>query len=250
MAASTKAESAGELTNLRRKLIWRMSVAGIMIVGLLGGLAFFDYLSSRVETESEAIRYTEPVPVAKKTVTQPVTPIEVVPEASEEKKPPPPEVSSAPADKSTPKLETAPPSSAVTRSSSPKAVQGTARSTGMAAPMAVSGSLPPAPAAPVKVAEPRSSAASLRNDSLSAAPSRPSSLRLFSGFSLQAGVFAEPRRAEELHARLTLEGIPSSIEARVQVGPFNSKEEAEAARVKMKTMGIDAVMLLPGKLRR
>lgn len=250
MAASTKAESAGELSDLRRKLIWRMSVAGIMIVGLLGGLAFFDYLSSRVETESEAVRYTEPVPVAKKTVTQPVTPIEVAPEPSEEKKPPPPEVSSAPVDKATPKLDTPPPSSVVTRSNSPKVVQGTSRSTGVTSPVAASGSVSPSPAASVKVAEPRSGPSSLREPLSTAPPLRSSPLRLFSGFSLQAGVFAEPRRAEELHARLILEGIPSSIEARVQVGPFNSKEEAEAARVKMKSMGIDAVMLMPGKLRR
>ena len=62
---------------------------------------------------------------------------------------------------------------------------------------------------------------------------------------MQAGVFADPRRAEELHARLTLEGIPSTIEARVQVGPFKSREEAEAAREKLKTLGIDSVMLMP-----
>ena len=67
--------------------------------------------------------------------------------------------------------------------------------------------------------------------------------RLFSGYALQAGVFADPRRAEELHARLVLEGIPSTIEARVQVGPFKSKEEAEAVREKMKALGIEAVML-------
>jgi len=68
---------------------------------------------------------------------------------------------------------------------------------------------------------------------------------LFAGYALQAGVFADPRRAEELHARLTLEGIPSTIEARVQVGPFKSREEAEAAREKLKTLGIDSVMLMP-----
>ena len=74
-------------------------------------------------------------------------------------------------------------------------------------------------------------------------PSPAAPLRLYSGFALQAGVFADPRRAEELHAKLTLEGIPSTIEARVQVGPFKTREEAEAARAKMKALGIDAVML-------
>jgi DedD protein len=69
--------------------------------------------------------------------------------------------------------------------------------------------------------------------------------RLFYGYALQAGVFSDPRRAEELHAKLTLEGIPSTIEARVEVGPFKTREEAEAARAKMKALGIDAVLLLP-----
>ena len=54
-------------------------------------------------------------------------------------------------------------------------------------------------------------------------------------------------RGEELHAKLTLEGIPSSIESRVQVGPFKRKEDAEAARAKMKALGIDAVLLPPVK---
>ena len=63
-------------------------------------------------------------------------------------------------------------------------------------------------------------------------------------------MFADPRRAEELHAKLTLEGIPSTIEARVQAGPFKNKEEAEAARAKMKALGIDAVLLMPKGARR
>ena len=34
------------------------------------------------------------------------------------------------------------------------------------------------------------------------------SMRLYSGFALQACVFADPRHSKELHAKLTLEGIP------------------------------------------
>jgi DedD protein len=75
----------------------------------------------------------------------------------------------------------------------------------------------------------------------------PAPPRLFSGYALQAGVFSDPHLAEELHAKLTLNGIPSTLETRVQVGPFNSREEAEAARVKMKELGIDAMMLAPPK---
>jgi len=81
-------------------------------------------------------------------------------------------------------------------------------------------------------------------------PPLPALSRLFSGFALQAGVFSDPRRAEELHAKLTLEGIPSTIEARVEVGPFKTRAEAEAAREKMKTLGIDTVLLLPKGSKR
>jgi len=94
--------------------------------------------------------------------------------------------------------------------------------------------------AQAKPAEPKTPA-------VSAAPSRPERrsrhhrLRpAVFGICSSAGVFADPRRAEELHAKLTLEGIPSTIEARVQAGPFKSKEEA-SARIKMKALGIDAV---------
>jgi cell division protein FtsN len=72
-----------------------------------------------------------------------------------------------------------------------------------------------------------------------------SASRLYSGIGLQAGVFSDPRRAEELHARLTLEGIPSTIEARVHVGPFKNRAEMTAAQARLKALGIDAVVLNP-----
>lgn len=67
--------------------------------------------------------------------------------------------------------------------------------------------------------------------------------RLFSGFVLQAGVFSSVQRAEELHARLTLSGVPSHVETRVQVGPFKTREEAEAAQVKLRELGIESVLV-------
>lgn len=244
MSTSPSSEPASNLSDIRRKLIWRMAVAGIMIAGLLGGLAFFDYLGNRLESEPEIARYTEPVPVAKKSVTQPVTPIVPATEVKDEKKEvTAPEVTAPPTDKAAPRLDTpsrpeVAASPAVTKSS----------------PAVSRGATVAAPASRVaaKTSEPRSAAQAAPPEvaETSTAMSRPSFLKALSGFALQAGVFSDSRRAEELHARLTLEGIPSSIEARVQVGPFKSKEEAEAARSKMKAMGIDAVMLAPIKARR
>ena len=257
MAANANPDpSSQSLSNLRRKLILRMGVAGLMIVGLLGGLALFDYMGARVESEPEATRYTEPVPVAKKSITQPVKPIEPLPEVKEEKKEPPaPELTTPPVDKAAPKLDVPARPEVAARPVLPKSGGAMTRAASgpVSTPTHGGGSAGPS-SAPVKVFEPlqaRSGAATspARSETAVTLPP-PAPSRLFSGFALQAGVFAEPRRAEELHARLTLEGIPSTIEARVQVGPFNTKEEAEAARIKMKSMGIDAVMLMPSRLRR
>jgi DedD protein len=69
--------------------------------------------------------------------------------------------------------------------------------------------------------------------------------RLFSGFVLRAGVFTNAQRAEELHAKLTLSGVPSTVESRVQVGPFRTRQEAEAAQAKLKELGIETILLPP-----
>ena len=227
-AKQNNSEPAGDLSDIKRKLIWRMGIAGLMIIALLGGLALFDHFTSRNEEEVPAPQFTEPVPVAKKTVTQPVTPVEAAPVAEEAT----PEASAAPVDKSAPALDlpARPEVSAQPKLPKPSSPTGHAPVTATRAVPASAGAVRSEAPAPV-----------------AALPVSPAPPRLLSGFALQAGVFSDPRRAEELHAKLTLEGIPSSIESRVQVGPFKRKEDAEAARAKMKALGIDAVLLPPVK---
>jgi len=66
-----------------------------------------------------------------------------------------------------------------------------------------------------------------------------------SGPRLQTSFLSDWRRAEGLQASLAQAGIPASVEARLQVGPFRNRTEAEAARQEMQKRGIDAV-ILPG----
>jgi DedD protein len=66
---------------------------------------------------------------------------------------------------------------------------------------------------------------------------------------VQAGVFTNFQRAEEIHAKLTLHGIPSTLETRIQVGPFKTQAEAEAAYKKMRELGIEGVILPPARPR-
>ena len=244
-----KPATTDDAAEIKHKLAMRMLFAGVMIVALLGGLALFDYYSAQPEPEVAAPpQFTEPVPVAKKMVTQPVTPPVAAPEvvAPTETKPVEPEATSAPVDKRAPRVDTPPPvvaaqpsvprkPAAPVRSASPVSTVAPA-----APAQAAEASAPPTPTAPA----PSESAVSPTT------PAVPTPPRLFSGYALQAGVFADPRRAEELQARLVEAGIPATIEARVQVGPFKTRAEANAARAKLNALGIESVLLPPKGAKR
>lgn len=236
-------EMQTEQSSLKRKLAWRMGFAGLMIVMLLGSLAVFDYLSAPDESESSAPRFTEPVPVPKKELTQALKPAEPAADVSkEEKKPAEPEASALPAEPpARPEVTSQPVLPAAQSAAAPRALP-----PGRALPSAQQAAIAAAPAPARPASETEIVAPAARQP---VAPAGGSTLggRLFTGFALQAGVFSDPRLAEELHAKLTLNGIPSTLEARVQVGPFKTREEAEVAREKMKSLGIDAVLLMPPK---
>lgn len=67
------------------------------------------------------------------------------------------------------------------------------------------------------------------------------------GYLLQLGVFNNLTHAEELRAKLELNGIPAQIEARVQAGPYASREEAERVRGKLRQLGLDEAVLIATK---
>lgn len=235
-----RSATADDTAEIKHKLAMRMLFAGAMIVALLGGLALFDYYSAQPEPEvTPPPQFTEPVPVAKKMVTQPVTPPVAAPEAAApaETKPVEPEATSAPVDKRAPRVDTPPPPVVAAQPSVPRKPAAPVHS---ASPVSTEASAPPTPTPPA----PSESAVSPTT------PAVPTPPRLFSGYALQAGVFADPRRAEELQARLVEAGIPATIEARVQVGPFKTRAEANAARAKLNALGIESVLLPPKGAKR
>ncbi|MBI4741254.1 MAG: SPOR domain-containing protein [Betaproteobacteria bacterium] len=261
-----------EHTDLKRKLVWRMGFASLMIVTLLGTLVLFDYLSSHDDPDEQNPETGRPAPVARKEVTQPVKIAEQALEVGKEiKVAAEPESSAAPVDKSSP-LAGSPPRPQV--SAQPRVdakadastapgpgarmpQRGDAKTAPLSRPALPPAAPPPGPAAPAASAkaaaqpQPAPPMPPVRaEDYPEVARPPPSPPRLFSGFALQAGVFSDLRRAEELHAKLTLHGIPSTFEARVNVGPFKTREEADTVREKMKALGIDSVMLLPKGIRR
>jgi DedD protein len=63
------------------------------------------------------------------------------------------------------------------------------------------------------------------------------------GYVVQFGVFANPQNALQLVERLKQAGIAAQTETRVQLPPFKTKAEAEAALAKLKEKGISAVVV-------
>ncbi|MCK9380050.1 MAG: SPOR domain-containing protein [Sulfuritalea sp.] len=63
-------------------------------------------------------------------------------------------------------------------------------------------------------------------------------------FVLQMGVSGNAASAEELRAKLERHGIPSTIETRVSVGPFSTREGVDAARAKLQDLGLEGGLLV------
>lgn len=244
-------EFPGE-TQAKAQIARRLGLGFVVIAVLLGMLFLVEsHFPETPETASEVV--TKPDPAANLTINTPdhreplpvnpsqevggqITPIgpAVTPEAEPPVKP----VEAAPAVSASPSQTPAGGNVAsATRSSShgPKIHK------------PVPGVVPTVPLKPAVPSLPLDSASPTPVEVKSKKPQAPVTAHLLGGFALQAGVFSNHQKAEELHALLTLNGIPSTLETRVQVGPFANKAEAEAARSKLKALGIESLMLPPRK---
>ncbi|WP_415036104.1 SPOR domain-containing protein [Azonexus sp.] len=244
-----------ESADLRRQLSKRLAVAGGLVLLLLALLAVFDRLSQPAE-EADAPEFTEAVPVApKKPLTQPLS---LAPEESEAPAntaeeaapavtdaPPPPDIAATPA--SPGKTEHAPAPAAGKATKNEVVV-----AEGTAAPPLALDTPRPAQAKQAKTSSasaPHAVVVTPPRQNLELTPPPPRPARSAEGFLLQAGVFNSAERAEELHAKLTLNGIPTQVETRVQVGPFHTRQEALAAQAKLKALGIESLLVLPKATR-
>lgn len=255
-------EKSDHEKELSSKLLKRLGFAGIMVLLLLGVLAFFDFLASK-RTEDPPLKvYPNKVPVApRKEISQPVIPTEpvaeTVPQGGEVTTVNTEQLPSAPSEAQTGEVEGSKPAESATKPIAP-----TAKAVVIHKPAASTKthqevkSVPEATAAPVIESlreakqKPEEKAAQITRQAEPASSATVISLpRLFSGFVVQAGVFSNVRKAEELHATLAMNGVPSTMEARVQLGPFKTLKEAEVARQKLKELGIDALLIPPAKPR-
>lgn len=214
---------------LKKRLIARVGVAGLLIVVLLAVLALFESYSKReLAPPSAVMRAPMPIaPSAPPAPPQPEKPTETPPEVL-------PEQAAEAATESMKEIEpraepeyTAPP----TLAPRPSLSRREAAARPSVAPAPARKAEEQLPAVPAILQPPRPTPA------------------VAAGFVIQLGVFTNVANAEELHAKLTRSGIPSQIEARVFAGPFKSKQDADAAQAKLKAAGLQAGLLLPFRTR-
>lgn len=245
-------EDEGELT--RQRLLRRIAMAGVLIVALVASLALFDAVFvSPPDPEAEA---TPEVPVASVSVppleergfdkpedkTQDA-PAEAAPEPasappveSQENTQAQPVPAAQVPGTAKPAVKGKPETKPITQSESKVAAkQVPSVPEGTAAP-----SVPPPPQPPAARAMPAPMPAT-------SAPKPAKPLAPGQGYLVQMGVFSNIANAEDLKGRLDKAGIPAHIEARVQVGPFKNKAEAEAAQKKLAEMGLSGLLLSPRK---
>ncbi|MBK9312477.1 MAG: SPOR domain-containing protein [Rhodocyclaceae bacterium] len=210
---------------LRRSLLKRVGVAAVLVVALLAALMLFDGQSGRDEQRVAPVARVEP-PV--KPIEQPTEPavVDVVEQA---------DVAAVPEDTETP-------------ISRPRADE---RPLTMPARAQNAAMRPAEPAATPKPDAVRDIARAVPPKEVATMPtaSRPIAQATESSrhFQLQMGVFNNLANAEELKTRLEAAGVPAHIEARVQVGPFASRGEAEQAREKLKSLGMEPGLIVAAR---
>ncbi len=221
-----------ENEDVRKKALLRLAVAGVVTAAALGGLWWLDQSDSKKPPVAEAppapiVSAPPPEVAAPQTEaleTEPKAPLAedspaVGAEAGMEKAakteglpekspPPPPKVSN---NLSPPRVQPSPQPAFPSQMAPRPAVVTPARPA------------PPPAADPLPQAQPGVSG---------------------KGYVVQLGVFSNPDNARELVTKLNKQGIRAHMEARVQLGPFLNRQEAEKAQIEMRKLGYNALLTL------
>lgn len=236
---------------LKRRLLNRIAIAAVMVVGLLGSLAMFDAInapSPPAATRVAALPAGKEAPAAaapareEPAATAEAKPAEPGAAPAGETKPEPtvvakaeePAVPERTASPGAPPLQPLPPEKPLTKPATGK-------------PASIKPSEPVPAASPAARPDPARELAASHTPPRRAPASRPITQAAERQYALQMGVFSNLANAEDLRAKLELHGIPSTIEARVHAGPFKTKEDADAARAKLKDLGLDGGLLVTMK---
>lgn len=224
-----------EQRRLRVQLIWRLGFAVALIAAVLGVIIWLDR-----ERENTTPTLEASVPMR---IAPPVAmPSEIASEVSSEA-PVDESIASEPAPASEPAaaITTSEPTSPQT-SATPQAItpatatlQATTRQQTTTRPEP--SRILATPARPLIILPQKPAPAEIQKPAAPARPAMPTSQ-----YTIQAGAFLHSSNAEKLLQQLQSAGIPAYLETRVQIGPFSSKAEADAAMAKLKQMGITPVL--------
>lgn len=216
-----------ENEDVRKKALLRLAVAGIVTAAALAGLWWLDQGGS--EPKKVAPKTSLPAPIVAAPAPQVPAPEPEVqtsaPEGTVPDQATPSEATTALQDQTI-----QPPSRSVESAPPPPKVSNALRK-----PPAPQQVTPPAPLAPTSVAPPPVAQAAAPQ--ATPGPSK--------SFVVQLGVFSNPDNARELVEKLKKQGIRAHLEARVQLGPFLNRQEAEKAQMEMRKLGYNALVTLP-----
>lgn len=234
--------SLDEQNEIKKRAIRRVIVASVLVAAAIAALTVL----TRYKSEAPVTRITTPG-TALPSVTQPVpaapAPEEIATPPEQEVQPatpppPPPEVVNAP----TPISPAEP---------APKAAKPTSARLGAEAEV----SAQPAPAKPaatqpqtaaraVQEMQPAQPAKTVTEKPAEKAPPLAKAAEPApKGYTVQLGVFSNPANALQLQEKLAQNGIKSYTETKLNVGPFQSKAEANQALAKIRSLGVSAVVV-------
>ncbi|OYY93104.1 MAG: hypothetical protein B7Y41_13405 [Hydrogenophilales bacterium 28-61-23] len=209
-----------ENEDVKKKALLRLAVAGAVTVAALGGLWWLD--QGGVAPKKTVPAASAPAPIVAAPQPEVRAPETEAP-APDAETPPPDQETAAPSTPAATKQAESPPP--------PPRVSNAPRSTPapQSAPRPMQTPVPPSrPAAVPPQAMPQVPPPGAGN-----------------GYIVQLGVFANPDNARELVNKLNKQGIRAHLEARVQIGPFLNRQEAEKAQVEMRKLGYNALVTLP-----
>lgn len=218
-----------EQQQLKTQLLWRLGIAGILIATVLGAIAWLDreeknpppevQIPRIAPTASAVAAISSPEPVIDDAVASAAAASEVATTAPTAA--PTPTASNAPNQTQIEAINNVPARQLPAKPISTPTTATTYKAT--TEPTLKLDTTAPAPITAPPAQFPMASSAQL-------------------GYSVQAGVFLHSNNAEKLLAQIQAAGIPAYLETRVQIGPFKSKTEAEAAVKKLRKLGIEPIL--------
>lgn len=220
-----------EQRKLRKQLIWRLSIAVVLVACVLGTLAWLEHKPNQAATitRDSSVRIapratTTPELAPATTASSPESVIASTPEA---------EISSTP---------TPEPSASPTPNASVTAFTGLPAEPYLPAvpKSSLAATATPIPLA-IEIDKTIKQPTSSQSKVVLAQP-YPRPVSSNSGYTVQAGVFLHASNAENMLRQVQSAGIPAYLETRVQIGPFKSQQEADAAVKKLRKLGLEPVI--------